>query len=106
MNKFGVEVHKFEDEVDAELVGKYVLIKEDYIHRARPKLFLRRIISVANNNTTETISDDINKTLITTVPHVSNARRGTWSRDNLQGWVSVEDAEKIMVWESLEHGLV
>jgi len=101
MNKFGVEVHKFEDEVDAELVGKYVLIKEDYIHRARPKLYLRRIVSVATD-----ISDDINKTLITTVPHVSNARRGTWSRDNLQGWVSVEDAEKIMAWESLEYGLM
>jgi len=101
MNKFGVEVHKFEDEVDGSLIGKYVLIKEEYIHRATPKLYLRRIVSVATD-----ISDDINKTLITTVPHVLEGRRGTWSRDNLQGWVSVEDAEKIMVWESLEHGLV
>lgn len=84
-------MHPFDTKDIALLKDKYVLIKESSMSKAKPELFLRQL----------TGERSITGEALTVVPHMENGRLGRWTLSSFEGWVSVEDAEKIIMWENL-----
>lgn len=93
-DKFGIVVNPIDE---SSLDGKYVIIKES--------MSMKMSSTVTVNSSYRKVTRDLGDN-VETVALNENRTEGRWDKTAFDGWLSNEDAEKILLWKILENDFV